>query len=113
MDAAATRNGELDVVRRTGEVSMTRPEANEQAPARVLMSDRVAADAKRLFGSFVNDLVLEQHASEATAEIWTDSIKVTNFVPVLALRRVRERLVETGQLAPLRHAPGNGASPIE
>jgi len=85
------------------------PETKEQAPDRASMSDRVVADAKRLYGGLVSDVVLEQRAIEATAEIWTDSIKVTQFVPVLALRRVRETLAEAGELAALRHVAGNRA----
>ena len=92
---------------------MTLLEANEQAPTRVLMTDRVVADAKRLYGSLMDDIALEQHAREATAEIWTDSIKVTNFVQVLALRRVRERLTEASELAPFRHVSANGPPPRE
>jgi hypothetical protein len=88
---------------------MALPETNEQAPDRALMSDRVVADAKRLYGSLVNDVVLEQHAREATAEIWTDPIRVTHFVPVLALRRVREKLAATGELPSLRHVVGDRA----
>ena len=88
---------------------MALPETNEQAPDRALMSDRVVADAKRLYGSLVNDVVLEQHAREATAEIWTGPIRVTHFVPVLALRRVREKLAATGELPSLRHVVGDRA----
>ena len=92
---------------------MALSEINEQAPDQDLMSDRVVADAKRLYGSLVNDVVLERHAREATAEIWTDSIKVTHFVPVLALRRVREMLAATGELVSLRQAAGNRAPQID
>jgi hypothetical protein len=92
---------------------MALPETIEQAPDWALMSDRVVADAKRLYGSLVNEVVLEQRAREATAEIWTDSIKVTHFVPVLALRRVREKLAEAGELASLRQVAGNRASQID
>jgi len=84
-------------------------ETNEQAPDWTLISDRVVADAKRLYGSLVNEIVLEQHAREATAEIWTDPIKVTHFVPVLALRRVREMLSEAGELASLQQVTENRA----
>ena len=92
---------------------MALPETNEQVPDRALMSDRVVADVKRLYGSLVNEVVLEQRAREATAEIWTDSIKVTHFVRVLALRRVREKLAEAGELASLRQVAGNRASQID
>jgi hypothetical protein len=88
-------------------------EINEQVPDQALMADRVVADAKRLYGSLVNDVVLEQHAREATAEIWTDSIRVTHFVPVLALRRVRETLAATGELASFRQFAGNRAPQID
>ena len=88
-------------------------ETNEQAPDWALMSDRVVADAKRLYGSLVNDVVLEQRAREATAEIWTDPIRVTQFVPVLALRRVREMLVATGESASWRQGAGNRAPQID
>ncbi len=92
---------------------MALPETNAQVPDRALMSDQVVADAKRLYGSFVNEVVLEQRAREATAEIWTDSIKVTHFVPVLALRRVRETLAATGELVSLRQVAGNRAPQID
>jgi len=88
-------------------------ETNEQVPDRASMCERVLADAKRLYGSLVNDVVLEQHAREATAEIWTDSIRVTRFVPVLALRRLREKLDATGELASLPHVAGNRAPQID
>jgi len=92
---------------------MTLPETKEQAPDWALMSDRVVADAKRLYGGFVNDVVLEQRAREATAEIWTDSIKVTHFVPVLALRRVREKLAEAGELASSQQGARHRAPQID
>ena len=85
---------------------MILPETNEQASDWTSMSDRVVADAKRLYGGLVSDVVLEQRAIAATAEIWTDSIKVTHFVPVLALRRVREMLADAGELASSRPASG-------
>ena len=88
---------------------MALPETSEQAPDRALMSDRVVADAKRLYGSLVNDIVLERYAREATAEIWTDPIRVTHFVPVLALRRVRETLAATGELTSLQQVAGKRA----
>ena len=92
---------------------MTLPETNEQAPDRASMSDRVVADAKRLYGSSVNDVVLEHHARQATAEIWTDSIKVTHFVPVLALRRVREKLAEADELTSLQQVAANRALQLD
>ena len=56
---------------------------------------RVLADAKRVFGGKTDEAVLERIAKEAVDELCRGSIKVTTFVPVLAMRRVRE-LLETG-----------------
>jgi hypothetical protein len=100
-------------VRRTAGTILTVPETNEKAPDWALMSDRVVADAKRLYGSLVNDVVLEQLAREATAEIWTDSIKVTHFVPVLALRTVREKIAKAGELTSLQQVAQNRALQID
>jgi hypothetical protein len=61
----------------------------------------------------VNDVVLEQLAREATAEIWTDSIKVTHFVPVLALRTVREKIAKAGELTALQQVAQNRALQID
>lgn len=52
---------------------------------------RVVADAKRFHHDLAEDVV-EQCARQAVTELWTGSIKVTTFVPLLALRRVRETL---------------------
>ena len=92
---------------------MALPETKEPAPDWALMSDRVVADAKRLYGGLVNDVVLEQRAREATAEMWSDSIKVTHFVPVLALRRVREKLAEAGEFASLQQGARHRAPQID
>ena len=63
---------------------------SEAASDRAATTARVVADAKRLYRDLANDLALEQCASQAVAEIWTGPMKVTAFVPVLALRLVRE-----------------------
>jgi hypothetical protein len=65
---------------------------------------RVLADARRAYPGVVDDAFLERCANEAVAELWGDSIKVRTFVPVLALRRVRD-VVEAhrtanGQMVP-------------
>jgi hypothetical protein len=56
------------------------------------MTARVLADAKRTFRDVTDEVFLERIAQEAVDELCQDSIKVTTFVPVLALRRVRDRL---------------------
>ncbi|MCC6790205.1 MAG: hypothetical protein IT336_00885 [Thermomicrobiales bacterium] len=54
------------------------------------VTKRLVIDAKRNFGNVTDDALLEQAARDAVNEIWQDSIKVTTFVPVLAMRRMRE-----------------------
>jgi hypothetical protein len=56
------------------------------------MTARVLADAKRTFSDVVDEAVLERFARDAVDELCRGSIKVTTFVPVLAMRRVRDRL---------------------
>lgn len=62
------------------------------------MTARVFADAKRAFGGKTDEAVLERFAQDAVDELCRGSIKVTTFVPVLAMRRVRD-LIETGPAA--------------
>jgi hypothetical protein len=66
------------------------------------MTARVFADAKRAFGGLADDVILERFARDAVGELCDGSIKVTTFVPVLAIRRVRD-LIE-GQPASLEAA---------
>jgi hypothetical protein len=56
------------------------------------MTARVLSDARRAFGNRADEHVLERYASQAVAGLWRESIKVTTFVPVLALRQVRDML---------------------
>jgi hypothetical protein len=60
------------------------------------LTARVALAAKRAFGDQADESTLERCAQEAVADVWRESIRVKTFVPVLALRRVREML-EGGQ----------------
>jgi|GEM_PF-3550989 len=55
---------------------------------------RVVIEAKRAYESVVDVEFLEHCAERAVKELWRDSIKVTTFVPVLAMRRVRESVDE-------------------
>jgi len=52
--------------------------------------DRVLSEARRTFSQLVDDSFLEDCAARAVDELWTESIKVKTFVPVLALRRIRD-----------------------
>ena len=56
------------------------------------ITERVVVEAKRAFGGWAEEPRVEQCAREAVADLWRDSIAVTAFVPVLALRLVREML---------------------
>jgi hypothetical protein len=56
------------------------------------MTARVFADAKRAFSGAVDEEMLKRFAHEAVDELYRESIKVTTFVPVLAMRRVRDWL---------------------
>lgn len=51
---------------------------------------RVVNEARRAFEGIVDEPALEEAARLAVTELWRDSIKVTTFVPVLAMRRIRE-----------------------
>ena len=51
---------------------------------------RVLSEARRSYSQLVDDSFLQDLAASAVDELWTESIKVKSFVPVLALRRIRE-----------------------
>lgn len=53
---------------------------------------RVVTDAKRAFSSLRDDAQVERVARQAVDEFWQDQVKVTAFIPVLAIRRVRDLL---------------------
>jgi hypothetical protein len=57
---------------------------------------RVLADARRAYSELVDDSFLETWANRAVDELWTETIKVKTFVPVLALRRIREAVEAQG-----------------
>lgn len=56
------------------------------------MTARVLTEAKRAFGDRADEPRLERFAREAVDDLWRESIVVTSFVPVLALRRIRDLL---------------------
>ncbi|MDQ3693705.1 MAG: hypothetical protein M3464_08760 [Chloroflexota bacterium] len=65
---------------------------SDAAPTPATMATRVLKDARRAFGDEVHPSDLERYATEAVTGLWRDSIKVTSFVPVLAMRQIREML---------------------
>lgn len=65
---------------------------NEALSNPVAMTAQVLTDAKRAFSDVADAPELEQYAREAVAALWGESIRVRSFVPVLALRQVRDML---------------------
>jgi hypothetical protein len=51
---------------------------------------RVLSEARRAYSQVVDDSLLEDWADRAVDELWSETIKVKTFVPVLALRRIRD-----------------------
>ena len=52
---------------------------------------RVINDASKVFGDTIAQETLADWAS-AVAELWGDSVKVTNFVPLLAMRKISSQV---------------------
>lgn len=55
------------------------------------MTERVMTEARRAFTDLPDDR-LQGVVRGAVTDLWTDSVKVTSFIPVLAMRSVKERL---------------------
>ncbi len=54
---------------------------------------RVAAEAKRTYNNEVDPEELDRLAREVVTALWTDDVRVTHFIPTLAAREIRERLL--------------------
>lgn len=54
--------------------------------------DRVTVDAKRQYGAVIAPLVLERYARVAVETLCTEATRVRSFVPVLAMRQIRDML---------------------
>ena len=67
-------------------------ETAEAAMTRSRMTERVLADAHRSFACGVDVNVLQGQIVQIVDDLWTESTKVTTFIPVLALRDLRERV---------------------
>jgi hypothetical protein len=59
---------------------------------RATMVDRVTIYARRSYGDEADDDTLARWAEEAVNRVSGDGVRVTAFVPMLALREVRERV---------------------
>jgi len=53
---------------------------------------RVVLDAKRAFSAVRDEERVERVARQAVEEFWNSKVKVTTFIPVLAIRRIRDLL---------------------
>ena len=65
---------------------------NGNAPTAASVAEKVVADAQRSFAAGVDATLLERQVHEIVAQLWTESTKVKTFIPVLALRDLRNRL---------------------
>ena len=52
------------------------------------VTERVISDANKVFGDTIAQETLADWASTAVAELWGDSIKISSFVPLLAMRKI-------------------------
>ena len=57
------------------------------------MVERVVNDARRSYDDIDED-TLSLWAENAVTELWGDSVKVTSFLPVLALRKIATQVNE-------------------
>jgi hypothetical protein len=58
------------------------------------VADRVLTDAQRSFGARLDAAMLEKEVHDVLSGLWSESTRVTTFIPVLALRELRDRLGE-------------------
>lgn len=54
------------------------------------ISARVLAECRRTYGTLVDDLTIQSWVSSALSSLLTEQTRVTQFVPVLAMRQIRE-----------------------
>lgn len=60
------------------------------------MTTRVIRDAVRHFGPDVDRHSVERLATKAVADLWTEPVRVKTFIPVLAMREIRDMLKGDG-----------------
>jgi hypothetical protein len=58
--------------------------------------EMVTRDATRLYGDTISESTLAMWAEMAVRDLWGESVKVTSFLPVLAMRRVRQLATDMG-----------------
>jgi|SwirhirootsSR3_FD_contig_31_8353512_length_531_multi_2_in_0_out_0_2 hypothetical protein len=52
---------------------------------------RVLAESRRTYGATVDDTTLESWVTSALSALLTEQTRVTQFIPLLAMRDIRER----------------------
>ncbi len=52
---------------------------------------RVLAECRRTYGATVDDTTLQMWVASALSVLLTEQTRVTQFIPVLAMRDIRER----------------------
>lgn len=67
-------------------------EVSESVATFASVTERVLADALRSFSEEFDRTFLEQEVHDVVSQLWSDTNKVTTFIPVLALRDLRDRL---------------------
>ena len=75
------------------------------------MIDRVLAYVLRFYEGEVNEALLREWATAAVDAVWGDGPRVTKYVPMLALRDVRARVIVSleERLAAGEHLPAEAA----
>lgn len=58
------------------------------------VDEMVLRNAKLYYHGRVEPAVLEYWARDAVAELWSDDVRVTRYIPTLALREVGARVAE-------------------
>ena len=55
------------------------------------ISARVLAESRRTYGALVDDVTIQSWVSLSLSTLLTEQTRVTQFVPLLAMRDIRER----------------------
>lgn len=58
------------------------------------IDEMVIRNAKLSYHGRADPVVLENWARDAVAELWSDDVRVTRYIPALALREVGARVAE-------------------
>lgn len=64
------------------------------APTQEAVIARVTRDARRIYGDTIEEATLASWAEIAVTDLWGESVKVTTFLPVLAMRQISLRAAE-------------------